>query len=65
MNAAGKLEMIMDLFKQGMLCKCNKTELVEQNDEGLFREHLIHDENCEGKQAVRDLLDVKREEPHV
>lgn len=59
MNAAGRLEIIMQLLQSGLLCKCNKYELIKIDDlvyETIFKEELKHDPDCEGLNRAKELM---------
>jgi len=64
MTYAGKIEMAMELFEQGMLCKCSKTKPIVHTDMSNGNEYetkeILHDEDCEGKLKALELIGYKR-----
>lgn len=57
MNPAGKLELILNLFDQGLLCKCEETQVGEYDEytETALYE-IIHKPYCEAVQKVKDFI---------
>lgn len=61
MTEAGRLTMLMNLYEQGLLCKCTDWRFDNQVDQGLwagevYKEQLHHESNCEGPENMRKLL---------
>lgn len=56
MTAAGRMQMLLELYEIGMLCECKTTFTVIRDDV----EHAIvrHDPECIGVQKFRDLLQL-------
>lgn len=59
-NPAGRLQLAMELYDAGMLCKCRGKDLI-QNEDGFWRYELKHHESCEGKAKLQVMLMYKDE----
>lgn len=55
-NPAAKFESTMEMFNAGILCKCDNWEEVGSDGEVTDME-LIHEENCEGIEKIKKMLD--------
>jgi hypothetical protein len=53
-STAGKLEIVMSLYNQGLLCKCETYE--ESKFPGDDELNLIHEIDCKAKDIVLNLL---------
>jgi hypothetical protein len=58
MNPAGKLQMAMELYNKGMLCKCTNHQPIGYRDLERIEEEfeLIHEDDCEGHVKIKELL---------
>lgn len=57
-SPAGKLDMVISLYSDGFLCKCDKyDEVIEEGAHGqVYRKELRHKRNCEGRIKAQELL---------
>ena len=55
MHPSAKLELLMQIYDSGIICKCEIIE-VEPDEEGKTTK-VNHDETCEGMRKFRELLD--------
>lgn len=59
MNAAGRLEAVLQLYDVGLLCKCSKIEEEEIEDpvHGLVYKKIIkHELDCMAKEKAREIM---------
>jgi len=56
MNPAGRINMLLDLYRQGMLCSCVETEVVcnALTDEPELE--VVHNEHCTARIKMMELL---------
>lgn len=56
MNSAGKLQVAMELYNSGMLCKCSNW--IEIEDEWLDESEKVlqHESECEGREKFKQLI---------
>ena len=57
-NPAGKVEMVMEMYNHGMLCKCETWVLIEETEDF----YLEHDDTCCGRVTARELLGFESED---
>ncbi len=62
MSPAAKLDILVELYERGLLCKCNKTMLVEGEDvitgQRIWTEKLVHKKICQGKIKLKELMNA-------
>lgn len=58
-SPAARLQMAMDLYAQGILCKCNQISEHEDEETGAKYEILTHDKDCIGRDKVMELLNYE------
>lgn len=63
MNAAGRLELLIEMYSKGLLCSCKKNEVVwKKTEEGTYPEaEVAHEKNCDGRVKVMALLECEDE----
>lgn len=56
--SAAKLDVVLSLYSDGFLCKCNNyEEVIEEGVYGqVYRKELRHKRNCEGRIKAQELL---------
>lgn len=62
MSVAGKIEMVMQLYENGFLCKCSEKEFIRElnydDNEEETKEVLKHEIGCAGKDKVKELIGI-------
>lgn len=58
MSAAAKMQMLEKLIRRGLLCTCNKTEVVTTHSElgDHDEEKIVHSPDCEANKYFIELL---------
>lgn len=59
MSTAAKLEMAMEFYNKGILCKCTYWAETEEDEMGESEYILIHTDDCKGKDELKKLLEVQ------
>ncbi len=48
--------LIQELYDSGSLCLCKSWIVLEQEEDRVERTRLVHEENCIGRDKVKELL---------
>lgn len=62
MSTQDKLDMVIELFRRGLLCQCDEYDDIYDEDRNIIDQELRHIRDCEGRAKAQAMLNETEQE---